>query len=164
VPRNVARISEYAANSSRPPSPSEPGSSQSVPSTASTAATVGTAEPAGKTRSSPARTSCVDPSARVSVAGCSNTTVVAAGNVRPSGGVSAGRPSACQCRIRNTTGTASAVNFSQYWNACTNVMARMPPSATFAVTTPPTSSAPTTYGPPVTVVSVSPAPCICGTR
>jgi len=65
---------------------------------------------------------------------------------------------------RKITGTASAVSFSQYWNACTKVMERMPPNATFAVTTMPTSSAPITSGPPATVASVSPAPCICGTR
>jgi hypothetical protein len=76
----------------------------------------------------------------------------------------AGRPSACQCSTRKITGTASAVSLSQYWKACTNVMARMPPSATLPVTTTATSSEPHTYGPPVTVCRVSPAPWNCGTR
>ena len=100
----------------------------------------------------------------MSVAGSSITTVVAVRKTGPSGGVTAGRPSACHCRIRKIAGTASAVSLSQYWNACTKVIARIPPSATLAVTTAPTSSAPSAYGSPVTVVSVSPAPCNCGTR
>ncbi len=56
------------------------------------------------------------------------------------------------------------MNFSQYWNACTRVIARIPPSATFAVITTATSTAPSQYGAPVTICSVSPAPCNCGTR
>ena len=82
--------------------------------------------------------------------------MVAAGKTVPAGGVTGGRPSDCHCRTRKITGTASAVSFSQYWNACTKVIARIPPSATFAVTTTPTSSAPQTYEPPVTVVKVRP--------
>ncbi len=59
---------------------------------------------------------------------------------------------------------ASAVSFTQYWNACTNVMLRIPPAATLAVTTTPTTTAPSQYGAPATVARVSPAPCSCGTR
>ena len=56
------------------------------------------------------------------------------------------------------------MSFTQYWKACTNVMLRIPPTATLSVTTAPTTTAPTQDGAPVTVVRVSPAPCSCGTR
>ena len=56
------------------------------------------------------------------------------------------------------------MSFTQYWKAWTNVMLRIPPTATLSVTTAPTTTAPTQDGAPVTVVSVSPAPCSCGTR
>ena len=141
VPRKVARISEYVANRPRSSSPAALGSNQSLASVA-TPDTSGTGSPAAKVSSSPGRTSRMSPSGRVRVARCSTTTVVAARNVGPSGGVTAGRPSACHCRARKITGTARAVSLSQYWNACTKVIARMPPSATFAVTTAATSRAP----------------------
>ena len=57
-----------------------------------------------------------------------------------------------------------AVTFTQYWNAWTKVILRIPPTATFVVTTTPTTTAPTQAGAPVTVVRVRPAPCSCGTR
>ena len=60
-----------------------------------------------------------------------------------------GAPSDCQASSRNTTGTASAVSFSQYWKACTNVMLRMPPVATLNTTTTATSRPPTQLGAPV---------------
>src|SRR5262249_6404977 len=145
-------------------SPLAPGSSQSCPLWMATPDTVGTTVPAGSstvvcapTRCGPAATvtepSTVEPSssprtpkvvsaAKVSVAAWSSTTVVVCGKTAPAGGDSAGRPSLCHWNSRNTTGTASAVSLSQYWNACTNVIARIPPSATLAVTTPPTSRAP----------------------
>ena len=94
-------------------------------------------------------------------ASCSITTEVAAGKTV---GVTSGRPSDCHCSTRKITGTASAVSFNQYWKAWTKVIARMPPRATFAVTTTPTSRAPQAYDPPVIVVKVSPAPWSWGTR
>ena len=53
---------------------------------------------------------------------------------------------------------------AQYWNACTYVIPRIPPSATFSATTAPTATTPTQYGAPVTSPSVRPAPLSCGTR
>ncbi len=179
VPRKVARISEYAAK--RLPLP---GSSQLGPW--ATPAMSGTAEPAGKVTAVPVPNSCRpgprsrDPDTgepsrsplmlttmdclNRSVTSSLTTTRVAAVKVEPVGAARSGRPSACQCRRRNITGTASAVSFSQYWNACTNVIARMPPRATLPVTTTATTRAPSAYGPPVTVWRVRRAPCICGTR
>ena len=186
VPRNVARISEYVANRPCCGSSCAPGSSQSSPPWAATPLTFGTGAPAGIDRTVPAlmvcapagtatvpltsepsscpRTPIVVSAARVTVTACLSSTVVGWVKTAPCGGASAGRWSACQASNRNIIGTANAVSLSQYWNACTNVIARMPPSATLAVTTPPTSSAPSTYGPPVTVWSVRPAPWSCGTR
>ena len=88
----------------------------------------------------------MSPSGRVRVARCSTTTVVAVRNVGPSGGVTAGRASACHCSARKIAGTARAVSLSQYWNAWTKVIARMPPSATLAVTTAGDQQGPTGYG------------------
>ena len=59
---------------------------------------------------------------------------------------------------------ASAVSFSQYWKACTNVIERMPPAATLVATIAATTNAPTQVGAPVTVRRVSPAPCSWGSR
>ncbi|GAA3292256.1 hypothetical protein GCM10020295_11100 [Streptomyces cinereospinus] len=56
------------------------------------------------------------------------------------------------------------MSFSQYWKACTNVMLRMPPAATIAVTTTATMTPPSESGAPVSTVSVSPAPCNWGSR
>jgi hypothetical protein len=64
----------------------------------------------------------------------------------------------------STTGSAIAVSFSQYWNACTNVIERMPPATTPATTTTATTSAPTHGGTPVTVSSARPAAWNCGSR
>ena len=61
-------------------------------------------------------------------------------------------------------GSAIANVFTQYWNACTYVMPRMPPEPTFAATIAPTTTIPTQYGAPVISPSVSPAPLSCGTR
>src|SRR3954452_859190 len=159
VPRKVARISEYVAKRVL----SVPGCSHAGPKCAPTVLTCGTGAPAGNVSRSPAETSRWD-EPTVSRASWSMVTVVVTGNVSPAAGVTAGRPSDCHCSTRKITGTASAVSFSQYWNAWTKVIARIPPSATFAVTVSPTSRAPQTYDPPVTVVNVSPAPCSCGTR
>ena len=62
------------------------------------------------------------------------------------------------------TGTASAINLNQYWNACTSVIERIPPATTFAVTTSATATMPTHRGRPVTCCSTRPAACNCGTR
>ena len=53
---------------------------------------------------------------------------------------------------------------SQYWNACTNVMLRMPPVATLKTTTTAISRPPTHSGAPVASDTVSPAPRSCGSR
>ncbi len=57
---------------------------------------------------------------------------------------------------------ASAVSLSQYWKACTKVTLRIPPDATVIITTVVTTTGPTHSGAEVTVRSVSPAPCSCG--
>jgi hypothetical protein len=56
------------------------------------------------------------------------------------------------------------VTFSQYWNAWTKVIDRMPPAATVVTTTTATMNSPTHRGAPVTVRSVRPAPWNCGIR
>ena len=90
-------------------------------------------------------------------------TAVRSGKVAgPAPGV--GPPSARQASTRNSTGTASAVSLSQYWNAWTKVMLRMPPATTLTSTTTATRAAPTQVGAPVTARRVSPAPWNCGTR
>jgi hypothetical protein len=61
-------------------------------------------------------------------------------------------------------GMASAVSFSQYWNAWTKVIERIPPAATLITTITATTSAPSQGGAPVTVRRVSPAPRNCGSR
>jgi len=63
----------------------------------------------------------------------------------------------------NTTGAATAVSFSQYWNACTKVIERMPPAATTTPTMTATPTAPTHRGSPVVMPTVRAAPCSCGT-
>ena len=63
-----------------------------------------------------------------------------------------------------SAGIATAVSFSQYWNACTNVMERIPPATTLAMTMPPTTSGPSQTGRPSRVFRASPAPWYCGTR
>ncbi len=85
-----------------------------------------------------------------------------------------GRSLACACspasgRPRNTAnstnvGTAMASSLAQYWNACTRVIARIPPPSTFTTTTALTTAVPTQVGSLVAVVRVSPALCSCGTR
>ena len=62
------------------------------------------------------------------------------------------------------TGTSRAVSLSQYWNACTSVMLRMPPASTLTSTTTATTSPPTQGRAPVIVPSDSPAPWNCGIR
>ena len=52
-----------------------------------------------------------------------------AGTPRPGGSSAGGRRRRPRAAAR-TTGTASAVSLSQNWNACTNVIERMPPAAT----------------------------------
>ena len=63
-----------------------------------------------------------------------------------------------------SVGITSAENFSQYWNACTNVTERMPPTSTVTTTTTAAATEPSVYGSPVAVVSVSPAPWSWGSR
>ena len=61
-------------------------------------------------------------------------------------------------------GSEMAVTFSQYWNACTNVMPFIPPRNTLAVIRAPTPITPTQYGAPRIARSVTPAPFIWGSR
>lgn len=75
-----------------------------------------------------------------------------------------GRPSPCQARIRKSAGTSRAVSLSQYWNAWTKVMLRIPPAATEITTTAATITGPSQPGAPVRISSVSPAPWSWGTR
>ena len=56
------------------------------------------------------------------------------------------------------------MSLSQYWNACTNVMLRMPPKNTLTSTTTATTTPPTHGGVPATVPSERPAPWNCGIR
>ena len=56
------------------------------------------------------------------------------------------------------------MSLSQYWNAWTKVMLRMPPEETLASTTPATTTAPSHSGAPMAVVSVTLAPWNCGSR
>ena len=63
----------------------------------------------------------------------------------------------------NRIGTASAVSFSQYWNAWTKVMDRMPPATTVTQTTATTATIPTHAGSPVVIRMASAAPWSCGT-
>ena len=57
-----------------------------------------------------------------------------------------------------------ATSLSQYWNACTTVIERMPPVATVMPTTTATTSEPAHCGAPVSACSVMPAPWSCGSR
>ncbi|CPU63903.1 Uncharacterised protein [Mycobacteroides abscessus] len=62
-----------------------------------------------------------------------------------------------------TSGTASAVSLTQNWNAWTNVMERIPPAATTALTTTAIPTEPTHGGTAATLVMTSAAPWSCGT-
>ena len=61
-------------------------------------------------------------------------------------------------------GTSNAVSLSQYWNAWTKVIDRIPPDITLMSTTMPTISGPTQRGAPIADSRVSPAPWNCGSR
>src|SRR6266545_3518745 len=170
VPRNVARISEYVRNMSDVPAT---GRSQLALSTGEPE-TTGTHEPWKKCSWVPALTWCLPegqntepcamspsttPSA-LSTTGsltCNTTsictsTVVAVENFGGSGSVSPVNP---PCRAlpsptnrahMTNVGAAMAKSLSQYWNACTIVIARIPPPTTLTTTTTATSTAPTQLG------------------
>jgi hypothetical protein len=93
---------------------------------------------------------------------CTSTVVSA----RKSGAVSRSRErlSEMNSPSTNTAGTTSAVSLSQYWNAWTNVIERMPPPTTVSTTTSPAPAIPLQAGSAVRVVSANPAPCSCGSR
>ncbi len=55
------------------------------------------------------------------------------------------------------------MSFSQYWKACTAVIARIPPAATMPATSTATRTPPVQDGRSVTTPSASDAPCNCGT-
>ena len=81
------------------------------------------------------------------------------GSGPPSGGRSV-RNSASKARA----GIAIAVSFNQYWNACTNVMDRIPPPTTLAMMITATATGPIQKGSPSRMFNVSPAPWYWGTR
>ena len=72
-------------------------------------------------------------------------------------------PCPASTNTMNRKGTARAVSLSQYWNAWTNVMDRIPPAATVRHTTTTTATEPTQDGRPVVMRMVSAAPWSCGT-
>ena len=79
------------------------------------------------------------------------------------------QPSAPPLSLKNSAvnasaGIAIAVSLSQYWNACTNVIDRIPPATTLVMTIAPTATGPSHTGVPSSVLSASPAPWYCGTR
>ena len=94
----------------------------------------------------------------VSPSGSSN------GSTQSDGTTGDGLPSDVQAFRRKKTGMSSAVSLSQYWNAWTKVMLRMPPDTTLTMTMTATRTVPTHPGAPVTVRIVSPAPWNCGIR
>lgn len=184
VPKNVARISPYVAYSGRSARLSardgDRASSAPFPVT-------GTSEPSAKVRRVPPSMRCVPAGRATSASLCARpstvpSTVTVSGAVRRRSTVSStrttrcsrnsagsskawlGAPSLCQAITRNRAGTSRAVSFSQYWNAWTKVMLRMPPAATITVTTTATITAPSQSGAPVSTVRVSPAPCSWGSR
>src|SRR4051812_26044099 len=180
VPRKVARISEYVAKSGWSPVSPDSGAAQVEPCWAGAPTTCGSSAPAGRSTWLPAATVCGPGSQRTAApstttstdcwtstsASVRTSTEVAAGKVGGASAASAPRPPSRPCQITSSTiaGTAIAVSFTQYWKAWTKVMLRIPPTVTLSVTTTPTTTAPTQAGAPVTVDSVSPAPCSCGTR
>lgn len=66
--------------------------------------------------------------------------------------------------INTRVGMAMAVSLSQYWNACTKVIDRIPPPTTFTITMSPTPTAPVQTGAPSRMLRVSPAPWNWGMR
>ena len=80
------------------------------------------------------------------------------------GAETSGTSSRRQWASRKIAGTEIAMTLTQYWNAWTNVMPLIPPSATLVVITPPTTTTPTQYGVPISTDRVTPAPFICGSR
>ncbi len=56
------------------------------------------------------------------------------------------------------------MSLSQYWNAWTNVMLRIPPELTLTSTTSPTIAGPNHSGASIAALRVIPAPWNCGSR
>ena len=75
-----------------------------------------------------------------------------------------GVPSPAHTTSRIAAGTSRAVSLSQYWNACTKVIDRIPPEPTLTSTTTPTITGPTHGGASTAAASVSPAPWNWGSR
>ena len=73
-------------------------------------------------------------------------------------GATAGVPVPASAKTMKSMGTARAVSFSQYWNAWTNVMDRIPPAITVRQTTATTATGPTQAGSPVVIRMVRAAP------
>src|SRR5919107_4451031 len=161
VPSSSARISEYVASSECPSSlPPVSGVDQDAAS-GSASVTTGTALPAGKRSVVPASTRCspgaqetgpltvapsTSPRTPIStgartcrVTGVLTSTLVASVNAGGGGSPDRDGPST-NTATSTRAGTASAVSLSQYWNAWTKVIERMPPKVTLAVTTRPTAT------------------------
>ena len=87
------------------------------------------------------------------------TLVALAERHRPAGAPAA-RVAAGRRRTRSPAGprpgSSSAVSLSQYWNACTKVMLRIPPLPTLTTTTTPTTTAPTHSGASMAAVEGEP--------
>jgi hypothetical protein len=111
----------------------------------------------------PSTTSVTGSAAAIRTGSAMRTVVAVAATGRPRS-VGSGLPSARQTSSISSTGNAIAVSLSQYWNACTTVIERIPLTATPSRTTAATTAAPIQRGAPVTVCNVSPAPWNCGSR
>src|SRR5699024_290596 len=108
-------------------------------------------------------------STTVSVTGVSTRTVVDSWNTGGAGLPSGPYSPPPAPLVRNTpqstkAGAAIVTSFSQYWNACTTVTARIPPAKTWNPTSAATTTAPTHVGVGSIVPNAIPAPCSCGTR
>ena len=74
------------------------------------------------------------------------------------------RPAVHRAGGHAPAGTATAVSLSQYWNACTKVMDRIPPEVTLMSTTGAMITAPSQVGAPMVAARVTPAPWNWGSR
>ncbi len=113
----------------------------------------------------PARETCtVTGAVTCSVTGSCTVTLVGRSKVAGPAGVPPATPEPRNQATRTRAGIASATALNQKPKACTNVIERMPPKVTAAVTTRPTISTPTQAGAPVSTVSTRPEACSWGTR
>lgn len=179
-------ISEYTAYSGCGPPKPPPARTQSAPS-AGAPTTTGTVSPGSSTTvvsaprmcspgvrvtrpctARPSRVPWIEVTCGASVGMRTVTAVVTSTVVRwltvGGAGVPNSRWSPRKCTSRTSAGRATAVSLSQYWNAWTKVIERIPPAVTLAMTITPTAAAPTHPGTPSRMRSVSPAPWNWGIR